>query len=159
MAFLAEAFAFLLPEEGGASPFEFPMKGQPAFLSGWDCAADIRYHSGVHLSHQISFFSELPLSWPPCPYVHSLQCALCISAVTSPAALLMIFLCLPLTSHHLFLYYFLSIPHIFCPLLHAPAVSSFLFAPLPPLPLSTFSTIYVAKLNLSNIWFSGFRHL
>lgn len=78
MALLAEAFAFLLPEEGGASPFEFPMKGQPAWL-------------GLCSRHQTPlwstpfpsyfFFSELPLSWPPCPYVHSLQCALCISAL------------------------------------------------------------------------------
>lgn len=103
-----------------------PVKRQPAFLS----AADIRHCSALHLSPQNLFFSELPLFWPPCPMLTpSKVLSASLRSVTSPAALLMIFLCLPLTSHHLFLYYFLPIPHIF-------SVFS-LFAPPPPLPFST----------------------
>lgn len=137
MAFLAEAFAFQLPEEGGARPFEFPNKGQPAFLSGWDSAADIRHCSGVHLSHQ-NLFSLSSLSPGLLAPMFSPSNVLSASllSVTSPAALLTIFLCLPLTSHHLFLYYFFSFLN-FLPTTTFPSSVFSLFAPLPPLPFST----------------------
>lgn len=112
MAFLWEAFVFQLSAEGETLPLGFPVYSQVLQSTG----ATALEHTFLSASCSLVFLSSALLA-PTLAFFNILTTAslhLLPSRLTCCSHSL-VSMCPPRTSHHLFLYYFLSISYIFLP--------------------------------------------